>query len=147
MGYTTGRDLDVVGLGVSAISSIGSTYAQNEKDIERYLLEVGAGRLPIFRGFLLSPEDELRREVLQQLSCTLAVDLKDISRRFGVDAETMLARELERLDVFVDDEIVQRDGPIISVTERGRPFLRNLCMVFDEYLRPESGALEHSRTI
>lgn len=147
MGYTTGRGLDVLGIGTSAISSIGSSYSQNEKGLLQYLLKVRTNRFPVFRGFLLSQDDELRRELLQQLSCTLSIDLHHLSHRLGIDVEEALSEELGQLNVFVNDGLVQREGSVIGVTERGRPFLRNICMVFDQYLKRESGAPQYSRTI
>lgn len=147
MGYTTGRGLDVLGLGVSAISAIGSSYAQNAKELDSYLESIEADRLPVFRGFLLSRDDELRREVLQELSCTFRVELEGLSERLGLDAVDALAGDLERLAPHIDDGLVRRDGSTIEVTDQGRMYLRNLCMVFDRYLDQGGSAPRYSRTI
>jgi oxygen-independent coproporphyrinogen-3 oxidase len=134
MGYTTGKGLDVLGVGASAISSMGSTYAQDYKELEDYLSAVGRGEWPIQRGFLLSPEDELRRELLQDLSCNFRADFAALSRLFGGDLLSHWERELEALKPLIDDELVEWQGQTLIVTDVGRLFVRNVCMVFDQYL-------------
>ncbi|MFS2021219.1 oxygen-independent coproporphyrinogen III oxidase, partial [Massilia sp. CT11-108] len=40
-GYSTHADIDMVACGVSAISAVNGTYAQNEKSLERYYARIG----------------------------------------------------------------------------------------------------------
>ena len=46
-GYSTYADCDLVAIGVSSIGKIGSTYSQNERDIDAYYSALDAGHLPI----------------------------------------------------------------------------------------------------
>ena len=147
MGYTIGRGLDVLGFGVSAISSVGASYSQNDKDLEPYHQAVAGRSLPIVRGHLLSPDDELRRELLLELFCTFHADLSSLSKRFGLDAATYLADDLARLAPMIDDGLVSWTEQEILVSPQGRFFIRNICMTFDRYLERDGLERRYSRTV
>jgi oxygen-independent coproporphyrinogen III oxidase len=147
-GYTTHAGTDLVGLGVSAVSMFDRAYAQNVKGLPPYYAAVNAGRLPTERGLSLTDEDVLRRDVIGQLMCNFTLDRAAVEERFGIsfadhfaDAFDTLA-ELEALGVAVV-------GPErIEVTERGRPFVRNVAMAFDAYLPKQSpSAPRYSQTV
>jgi oxygen-independent coproporphyrinogen-3 oxidase len=147
MGYTAGRGLDLAAFGVSAISSIGPVYAQNDKDLAAYTADVARGALPIRRGFVLDRDDLLRRELILDLFCNFAVDLEALGARFGVEAAGYFAAELERLRPFVADGLVEVDGARVTAVGWGRFFVRNVCMVFDRYLGSTQAASTYSRTL
>jgi oxygen-independent coproporphyrinogen-3 oxidase len=147
MGYTAGRGLDLAAFGVSAISSIGPVYAQNDKDLAAYAADVAAGRLPIRRGFVLDRDDLLRRELILELFCNFTVDLAALGARFGIDAADHFAAELERLAPLVADGLVEVDGGRVTAVGWGRLFVRNVCMVFDRYLGATPAAATYSRTL
>jgi oxygen-independent coproporphyrinogen III oxidase len=147
MGYTTGRGTDLLGFGASSIASVGSSYSQDDKDTMSYLQSVEQGTLPMVRGFLLSPEDELRRELIIDLFCNFFVDLVALGARFGVDAQALVAPDLAALEPMAADGLVTIDRGAVRVTETGRFFVRNVCMCFDRYLERDAGARQYSRTV
>jgi oxygen-independent coproporphyrinogen-3 oxidase len=147
MGYTTGRGLDLLAFGSSAISSIGSAYSQNNKELGGYQAAVEEGRLPVIRGFLLSRDDEIRRELLMELFCNFHADLNVLSQRFDIDAVAYLAEGLERLDPMVEDGLVELTRDSIEVTETGKFFIRNICMTFDRHLEQDASKRVYSRTV
>ncbi len=147
MGYTTGRGLDTVGLGISAISWVGRSYTQNLKDMPAWREAVRSGSMPWLRGFVLSDDDVLRRELILELSCTMRADLGALGARFGVDAEAYFDEELTLLAPLVADGLVIRRPGVIEVTELGRLFVRNVCMVFDRYLERDPALRRYSRTV
>ncbi len=147
MGYTVGRGLDTLGFGVSAISSVGSSYAQNRKDLGEWEQAVAAGELPIERGFLLDADDLLRRELILDLFCNFRVDLAAVAAPFGVDAPTYFAAELEQLRPMAADGLLRLDGTTVTVEGWGRFFIRNVCMVFDRYLARTEAGRTYSRTV
>lgn len=136
MGYTTRPGLDQIGLGVSAISDIGAAYAQNTKDMDAYRRALDEGRLAIERGFLLSADDEVRRELIMTLLCNFQVDLEALGQRRGLDWRRYFTEELEALAPLEEDGLVQRPGAdgVLRVTRQGLPFARLVCMPFDRYL-------------
>lgn len=145
MGYTTRRGLDLAGLGVSAISSVGASYAQNVKEIPDYRL--GGGAPAWARGLLLSREDELRRDLILDLFCNFHLDLRRFETRWGIMFSSHFARELAALELLVQDGLVEVDGGELRVTGVGRFFIRNVCMVFDEYLSRGSREGRYSKTL
>ena len=147
MGYTTGRGTDLLAFGASAISAVGASYSQDRKDVDGYLQEVEAGRLPVERGFLLDRGDEIRRELIIDLFCNFSVDLAELGARFGVDPAEFFADELERLRPLADDGLVEASPRAVTVSATGRFFIRNICMTFDRYLEQDSTARRYSRTV
>src|SRR5271154_7352822 len=59
-GYTTKAGADLYGMGVSAISSVQSSYAQNPRIVGDYSRAVAERGLATMRGYKLSGEDRLR---------------------------------------------------------------------------------------
>ena len=138
MGYTTQPATDMVGVGVSAIGDVRGAFAQNVKTLSAYYAMIDAGKLPIARGYALDADDLLRRYVITQLMCNFHVDRAEVERRFGIDFSTYFARELAELSGEVSPAahgflLIGPDA--LDVLPRGRLFIRNICMVFDRYLR------------
>src|SRR5712692_4223882 len=95
-GYTTKAGADLYGLGVSAISSIGNTYAQNYRDLPSYQSHVERRGLATMRGYRLSTEDLLRRAVISRLLCHTIIRKDEIENEFGVSFDDCFAKELAR---------------------------------------------------
>jgi oxygen-independent coproporphyrinogen-3 oxidase len=143
MGYTSAHSRPLIGLGVSSIGDAGDAFAQNEKDLQRYQERVALGELPLQRGHLLDAEDQVLRRHILRLMTQLATrwDRQD-------DDTPYLATIAERLAEPQADGLVQLDERGCQITERGRPFLRNICMAFDARLaRRLPDKLLFSRTV
>lgn len=123
-GYTVRAAGELVGLGASAISDVGSVYAQNARDLETYGQAVAAGRLATCRGWRLDAEDVERRRIIMSLMTALRADL-------GPSGEQHFAAELERLRPLERDGLVSLGRGAVQVTPPGRPFLRTVAMAFD----------------
>jgi oxygen-independent coproporphyrinogen-3 oxidase len=136
MGYTTHADSDLVGLGVSAISHVGSSYSQNPRDLPSWEMALDAGRLPVFRGMVLDHDDELRADLIQRLMCQGEIPVQSLERRYGIDFAVYFAAELDRLHPLWEDGLVRIEDGRIVATARGRLLLRNIAMCFDRYLEP-----------
>jgi oxygen-independent coproporphyrinogen-3 oxidase len=137
-GMTTGKPLDVIGVGPSAISQLDTAFAQNAKLTAdwRQLLEVDLGTE---RGLRLSDDDRIRREVMQQLYGYGAIDKPALESRFGIAFEYYFAKELSQLEVLADEGIVQLDGDsIYLISPLGRLLVRVVAAVFDAYLPPNT---------
>jgi len=147
MGYTTHAGTDLLGLGVSAISNVASTYSQNPRDLAAWEAALDAGRLPVWRGVALDADDMLRAEIIQQLMCHGEVDAGALCARHGVVFETYFADAVTALARLQADGLADVDGSIIRATGQGRPLLRLLAMCFDRYLAPPSQAASYSRAI
>ncbi|TZF90493.1 oxygen-independent coproporphyrinogen III oxidase [Cognatilysobacter lacus] len=134
MGYTTHADSDLIGLGVSSISHIGSTFSQNPRDLLSWETALDEGRLPVFRGLHLSEDDELRADLIQSLMCQGAIPVAALERRYGIQFDRYFHDALHALEPLEADGLVRREDGCIVATSQGRLLLRNIAMCFDAYL-------------
>lgn len=137
-GYTTHGHCDLIGLGVSAISSAGRVYAQNAKTLDDYYHQIDQHRLPIERGLTLTDDDVVIRDVIGQLMCYFELDLAALEATYGDDLRKQFASAMEALRPLQSDGLVSVQGDVIRVTPKGRFLIRNVCMTFDAYLQQQT---------
>lgn len=133
-GYTTRADCDLIGFGVSAIGKVGHSYSQSVRTVKAYYEYLDADQLPIEKGFALTDDDVLRRQVIMALMCSGPVDFAAINETHGIDFNSYFAHELSQLQQYEDAELIKVDAHSIQVTPKGRMFVRAVAMVFDKYL-------------
>jgi oxygen-independent coproporphyrinogen-3 oxidase len=133
-GYTTRAECDLIGFGVSAISKVGNSYSQSVRTVNAYYERLDKGSLPIEKGFELSQDDVLRREIIMTLMCSAPVDIEAINRDYGIDFNRYFEHELIRLKQYEEAGLITIDPQAIRVTAKGRLFVRASGMVFDSYL-------------
>jgi oxygen-independent coproporphyrinogen-3 oxidase len=129
MGYTTAFTRPMIGLGVSSIGDAGDAFAQNEKDLQRYQERIALGELPIQRGHLLDAEDQVLRRHILRLMTRLETQWEQ-----PADYTDYLATAAARLAEPAADGLVELGAASCRVTEKGRGYLRNICMAFDARL-------------
>ena len=145
-GYSTYPG-DLIGVGVSSIGQVGPTYYQNIKDLEPYYAALDGGRLPVMRGIQLTPDDLVRRAVIQALTCHFRLSIESIELAYLVDFRKYFAAEMADLRKLQADGLVELDADWISVTPKGRLLVRPICMVFDRYLREREARTRYSKVI
>ncbi len=138
-GYSTHADCDLIGLGVTSIGMVDDCYAQNVKDLESYYQAIDAGRLPLLRGITLNADDKLRRRVITDLICHFHLDFAAVERDHGIRFGDYFADELARLRPMAADGLLELGPDHITVLPPGRLLIRNICMVFDAYLKQNQG--------
>ncbi|OGI38864.1 MAG: oxygen-independent coproporphyrinogen III oxidase [Candidatus Muproteobacteria bacterium RBG_16_64_10] len=138
-GYSTHADCDLVGLGITAIGMVGTSYSQNLKTLDAYQAALDAERLPILRGIELSADDLLRRDVITGLICHFRLDLAAVEARHGIRFRDYFATEIAELGVLQQDGLLAVGENLIEVLPAGKLLIRNICMVFDRYLREKQG--------
>lgn len=126
MGYTPAFTNLSIALGASSISDSWDGFVQNEKNITAYQASIAEGHFPITRGHLLTPEDEIIRRHILELMCRFETQWDDPSLQCEA-----LFQGLERLGPLEEDGFILLTPGKLEVTERGRPFLRNICMALD----------------
>lgn len=134
MGYSTLEHCDLLGLGVSAISQVGNCYSQNPRELPEWERRVDGDSLPAWRGLELTPDDELRAAVIQQLMCTGHIDIPQLEHRYAFAFHRYFSSELRRVHALADDGLVDITGDGIHATARGRLLLRPIAACFDRYL-------------
>ncbi|MDX9789194.1 MAG: oxygen-independent coproporphyrinogen III oxidase [Candidatus Kapabacteria bacterium] len=130
MGYTSSKTKLMIGLGVSSISDSWYSFAQNVKTVEEYYEYLEQDKLPVFRGHILNREDLTIRTHILNLMCQLETSW---SNEEGYFPE--LPEVLEQLREMESDGLVQIEKNRLTVTEKGRPYIRNICMSFDLLLK------------
>lgn len=147
-GYTTDQAEVLLGLGVSSIGTLPRGYAQNEKDLVAYAKALRAGRLPVVRGVALSPEDRLRRDIIQALMCDFTVDLERQAALHGLPGFDF-SEDLARLRPLAAEGLAAVEGARVQVSAEGRRVVRLIAACFDAYLgaAKAGGTQRHSQAV
>nr|AWJ66246.1 coproporphyrinogen III oxidase, oxygen-independent [uncultured bacterium] len=130
MGYSDSKTQVMIGLGVSAISDSWYSFAQNVKGVEEYQALVESNILPVYRGHILTNEDLVIRKHILNLMCSLKTSWSSDELYFKEIPEVLSNLKEMELDELI---IISAEG--LEVTEKGRPFVRNVCMAFDLLLQ------------
>ncbi|WP_288062737.1 oxygen-independent coproporphyrinogen III oxidase [Rodentibacter caecimuris] len=146
-GYTTQEECDLLGLGVSSISLLGDTYAQNEKDLKAYYALVEENGHALYKGLALTKEDCLRRDVIKQLICNFKLDFEPIEREYNICFTAHFAEDLMLLRPLIEDELISLTEQGLKVSPKGRLLIRNICLCFDTYSRVAAKRQQFSRII
>lgn len=133
MGYTAHDTRLNIALGVSGISDSWSAYAQNEKKIETYQARIKAGELPIIKGYSLDKEEQIIRRHILNIMCTETTSWSDPALQCQD-----LYSGIERLREMIADGLLAIDHQTLKVTPAGRPYLRNICLAFDQHYWKEA---------
>ncbi len=150
MGYTVRMGSDLVGLGITAIGDVRGSFAQNARKLKPYYEAIDLGQLPVERGYVLSPDDRIRRDVILRLMCNFHVDVAEIERAFAISFADYFAAELAELraqDGAVEHGFVRISPAALEVLGDGRLFVRNVALAFDRHARDHAGARAFSRTV
>ena len=134
-GYSTQVNCDLIGLGVSAIGSIGPTYSQNDCDLDQYYDKLKQNRLPIMRGLELTTDDLLRRLVMHMLMCNSILSFESIETAFPIDFKGYFATEISELLEYEQSGLLAMGDEEIIITPKGRLSIYSICAVFDKYQR------------
>jgi oxygen-independent coproporphyrinogen-3 oxidase len=146
-GYTTKAGADLLGLGVSSISGIDRIYAQNQRDLKDYYAACEGNSLPTMRGIRLNEDDVIRRAVISRLLCHCVLHKREIESEFDLRFDEYFADEMLRLESLQKDGLVNLSPELVSVTQLGRIFIRNVGMVFDRYLQKPKTKPLFSKTL
>jgi oxygen-independent coproporphyrinogen-3 oxidase len=130
-GYTTDPADTLLGFGVSAISALPDGYAQHTTAMDEYEQAVINVSPAARRGRALTAGDRLRRDIISELMCYYDVDLAAVCARHNLPVD--LDAELERLKAFQARGLVSIEGATVRLHEQGRPYVRAVCSVFDQY--------------
>ncbi|AFL79636.1 oxygen-independent coproporphyrinogen III oxidase [Aequorivita sublithincola DSM 14238] len=130
MGYTESKTQLMLGLGVSAIGDSWYSFGQNVKNVEEYQDLVSQGIIPVYRGHMLNEEDLIIRKHILNMMCRLETSWEDASLQFKELPEALL-----KLKEMEEDGLVKIYSEKLQITEKGRPFVRNVCMAFDVLLQ------------
>ncbi len=126
MGYNSSKTQVMVGLGVSSISDSWYSFAQNVKTIEAYYTKINSNTLPVYRGHILTEEDLVIRQHILNLMCKFETSWEHESQYFAELPDVLI-----KLKPLEEDKLIELNRKNIIVTDKGRAFVRNVCLPFD----------------
>lgn len=138
----------VYAFGTSSITQLFGAYAQNEKTIYKYIERIENERLAVVRGYELSKHEQIIRDVINELMCNYYVDFKKIAQDYNTSVDDVLVatgNNIEALDPFIADGLVEITDDKIIVKGQGRFVIRNIAMVFDPAIKKGIGV--YSKTV
>ena len=134
-GYTTKGGADLIGIGLTSIGNGVDYYAQNFKELEPWENALDNGDLPVFKGYRLSADDQLRQFVIMELMSNFSLNISRVEKEFGINFKEYFDDALKALEEFVKAELITIiSGEKIEVSQTGTMLIRNICMPFDAYL-------------
>lgn len=134
-GYCTRRTTgQVYAFGVTAISQLQTAYAQNGRDIQEYIRCIEAGKPYTYRGYELTTQEQMVREVIEQMMCNYHFSWSEIAARLGCTPTEVKAAtnyDEQKLKEMEADGLIQLSEDSISMTQTGSPFVRNVVATLD----------------
>jgi oxygen-independent coproporphyrinogen-3 oxidase len=138
-GYCTRRTTgQVYAFGVTGISQLEGVYAQNTKSIDEYISSINQGKLTTIKGYTLTRQQVVVREVITELMCNEQIDWNKLSEILGMTSEEIISQttyNTELLSQFAADGIIALSGDKIQITPDGQLFIRNVAASFDPLIQ------------
>ena len=131
LGLDMRGDCDLLGFGAGAFSQIADCYSQNAPDLRAWEAALDEGRLAVHRGLWLSEEDVIRMELTLQLMLHGEITIDTIEHVHRLDFGEHFADAMKRLEPMADNGLVSIGPTRITVTEKGRQWLRRIAMCFE----------------
>ncbi|MBR9705314.1 oxygen-independent coproporphyrinogen III oxidase [Candidatus Pacearchaeota archaeon] len=133
LGITTGDYTDVLAIGASGSNTLGKYYSQNNYLKEGYYEKLNENKFPIFKGYILNKDDEIRRDVAQYIRNYNKLDYKFIEDKHNIKFNEYFKSEIEKFNEFEKDKILTITDCGFEITEIGREFVLFVCGIFDKY--------------
>lgn len=146
-GYSTQNECDMLGFGITAIGKVGNLYYQNTKTEKEYFDRINKSQLPIIKGYELSEDDVIRRDIIMALMCKGFLDLVSFEDQTGHSFFQYFSPIIPELLHLTEDGLINMNDFSIEVTQKGQMLLRNICYVFDAYRDGANGKLIHTKAI
>lgn len=138
-GYCTRRTTgQVYAFGVTGISQLDTTYAQNTKDIDEYIRLTNEGKLSTKKGYSLNPQERITKEVVERLMCNYSIRWKELSESLKKEVSVIQANihyDEPKLKEMMEDGIINISKDGINITDLGHPFVRNVAAELDPLMQ------------
>ncbi len=146
-GYSTHADADLYAMGITGISQLERVYAQNYKTEKEYYTALDNETIPTAKGYMLTADDLLRRDVIMKLMCDFELNFSAIEKKYNINFKEYFSSGLNNLKEMQQDDLVYITDNKIEVTNMGRLLIRNIAMNFDGYIERKEDTAKYSRTV
>ncbi len=137
-GYCTRRTTgQVYAFGVSSISQLRDSYIQNTKDLGEYVSKINNDEFPVEKGYRLTFDETVVREVIDHIMCNRFLEWDEIAERFSLtrkELKDITGFKEEKAAGLISDGILDVSDDVITITDKGRFFIRNIAVLFDPAL-------------
>ncbi len=120
-GYTDDESSTLIAFGASAISSLPGLIYQNTPDASAYRTACAENRQPVVRGAVIGPEGRRIGKLIERLLCDFEADISSDLR----------ASAQSSLRPLIAAGLVELSQDRLSVTARGKPYVRSVAACFD----------------
>lgn len=147
-GYSTRRTTgQVYAFGVSGISQLEQGFFQNKKDIQEYISDIENNILPIQKGYVVNNNEKITGKVIEELMCNEQINWQNFSQKLGLSIEQVKSEiilDKEKLNGFVDDQLLEYNNDEMKITEKGTFFIRNIVASLDKNLKTAANTYSKS---
>ena len=133
LGTQKGGANNFIAVGSSAHSSFGQYYFQNFYERNLYTDVVLKGEFPIYRGFKLNEEDNLRRHIIKTIRTYFKIEFKDYEVSTKGAFTDHFKREIALLETAQKDGLLKIDEYGFELTDLGQHLSPHICEIFDAY--------------
>lgn len=137
-GYTSSTNCDTIGLGVSAISQLDELYYHTTHDLNVYQAASSNQQLAPAQGLLCNIDDQIRRSIIQTLTCHSSVEFGSIEQRFKINFKEYFQPQWQSLKLMHDDGLLILSDQGLKMTDQGRFFTLAVCQLFDHYFAQDN---------
>lgn len=135
---TTGQ---VYAIGISGISQMQHSYAQNTKDIKEYVYSIQQGKFCIKKHYQLTTNEQLIRESINGLMCNNFLEFSVLAEKFKLSQQQVMQTlkfHPDKLADFLQDQLAEFDGNTLQVTAQGMLYIRNIASSLDPLMETAS---------
>lgn len=138
-GYCTRRTTgQVYAFGATGISQLDSFYSQNTKDIDEYINLALDGKISTKKGYRLSPQERIAKEVIELLMCNYRINWQNVASSLGISVDQLkeaLHYDEKQLQEMASDGLFVLSAEGLQMTAEGHPFVRNVAAALDPLMQ------------
>lgn len=138
-GYCTRRTTgQVYAFGVSSISQLENAYLQNEKDTIEYIRLIKDGKTAVKNGLEVNAAQKIIRGVIEKIMCNKELDLNRFCEEHKINmAQFQQITQFNPvgLNDLILDGLIRFEHNILTITDAGSFFIRNIAASFDPALK------------
>lgn len=147
-GYNTRKTTgQVYAFGASGISQLDGCFTQNVKQIDQYIKSIETNHLAVERGYILSREEILIRDTINEIMCNGYVNFGEIATKHNFTvAEFMGITKFDQSKIadLLHDELAELTDTDLKVTPAGMLIIRNVAVAFDPAFTYGSGKFSNT---
>ena len=135
-GYTVDPAEALIAFGASAIGFLPQGYVQNDPATATYQLRIENGGLASRRGCILSLDDRIRRDAIEEILCQFRLDLDRLTKCYG-DFTEPLRQTVDSLLAAAPEGALESWHGGFRISEGWRSRTRLIAAEFDAYFQTQ----------